>query len=203
MKGKLYEGSFAGCMGYLLRRAVLLGAKLAGFKGFCLFLGTALLCTGRIGEDVWLTLAVTLVCSASGIRVLDSLTEGADALNAKNALSERLGSPAGCKGMEGEKYENFGISAAASAAGRIFGWSARGGRGSGYDGRVSGPEAGANGREGAESTDSGGGASRSGEKNAERKGNKASGRAARDAGARGRDRIHGAIGAATRARGGE
>ena len=107
MTGKLYEGGIAGCLGYLLKRVVLLGAKLVGFKGFCLFLATALLCLGRIGEDVWLTLAVTLVCSASGIRVLDSLREGADALDAKNALSVRLAGRAGRTGISGGEYEGF------------------------------------------------------------------------------------------------
>lgn len=94
MKGSVYEGGISSCLGYLAKRAVLLAAKLLGFKGFCLFLATALLGLGRIGEDVWLTLAITLVCSASGIRVLDSFKEGTDALDAKNAIAARLGGPA-------------------------------------------------------------------------------------------------------------
>ena len=114
MTGKLYEGGFAGCLGYLSKRVILLGAKLVGFKGFCLFLGTLLLFMGRIGEDVWLTLAVTLVCSASGIRVLDSLREGTDALDAKNALSGRLLGRAGRKGMTEDEDEHEGSWRAAS-----------------------------------------------------------------------------------------
>lgn len=102
MKASLYEGGVAGCLGYLIKRAVLLVAKLLGFKGFCLFLATALLCLGKIGEDVWLTLAVTLVCSASGIRVMDSFREGADALAVRNLISARPSGSASVKGDDGE-----------------------------------------------------------------------------------------------------
>ncbi len=106
MKASLYDGSFADCLGYLSRRAVLLLAKLVGFKGFCLFLATLLLCLGKVGEDVWLTLLVTLVCSASGIRVLDSFKEGADVLDAKNFISAKLGKLAKMQGVYHETKES-------------------------------------------------------------------------------------------------
>lgn len=117
MKGSTYEGGLASCLGYLAKRAVLLAAKLLGFKGFCLFLATALLFLGRIGEDVWLTLAVTLVCSASGIRVLDSLREGSDAQDLKKFISARLEDRAGKKEELYETIRNDTLPAA-------FGWNA-------------------------------------------------------------------------------
>lgn len=73
MKISLYEKSLADCVSYCAKRFVLLFAKLAGLKGFCLFLGTALLCCHVIHEDVWLTIAVTVICSASGLRVFDAV----------------------------------------------------------------------------------------------------------------------------------
>lgn len=87
MKGEIYEKPFSASLSYLFKRFVLLAAKLLGFKGFCLFLATVLLCCGKLEQDVWLTLAVTLVCSASGIRVLDSFKEGYGTLDVKTIIS--------------------------------------------------------------------------------------------------------------------
>ncbi len=151
MKASVYEEGVMGCLHYLLKRGVLLAAKLVGFKGFCLFLGTLLLCMGKVGEDVWLTLAVTLVCSASGIRVVDSFMEGVDALDAKHAFSARLdgfdkfgrfdrvdglgrhGQFDGRVAGKEVKYEGIWSAAAAGAAaiGRVLGLSAFGGNAGG------------------------------------------------------------------------
>lgn len=180
MKASLYEGSFGSCLGYLLKRLVLLAAKLLGFKGFCLFLATLLLCLGRVGEDVWLTLVVTLVCSASGIRVLDSMKEGSEALDAKELISAKLGKRTGRRNGKTEVYdENFydGI------------WKSDGnGRTGGTDPALPYPGGGT-------AEQSAGGAAR---RAAERKGRRASVRAARSAGEKGRQRIREALEAAVR-----
>ena len=203
MKASLYDGSFGECLGYLFRRAVLLAAKLLGFKGFCLFLATLLLCLGRVGEDVWLTLVVTLVCSASGIRVFDSFKEGSDALDAKELISAKLGKLAKLAGRRNRKtggmYEAFygnvwkdddgaGADGAASAlpypGGGTAGQSASGGGPAG--GRSDKPA-------GGQAGSSESGAAR---RAAERKGRRASVRAARSAGEKGRQRIREALEAA-------
>ncbi len=208
MKASLYEGSFGSCLGYLLKRLVLLAAKLLGFKGFCLFLATLLLCLGRVGEDVWLTLVVTLVCSASGIRVLDSMKEGSEALDAKELISAKLGKLgkrakpgvfAGRRNGKTEVYdENFydGI------------WKSDGnGRTGGADPALPYPGGGtaeqsAGGAAGGGSSVAGnpvgGSPSGSARRAAERKGRRASVRAARSAGEKGRERIREALEAAVR-----
>ena len=183
MTGKLYEGGFSGCLGYLLKRAILLGAKLVGFKGFCLFLATALLFLGRIGEDVWLTLAVTLVCSASGIRVLDSIREGAGALDAKDALSGRLSGRAGGKGNYGGEYEGFWKDdSGAVAGGPAF--------------ALPGP--GGGGGKAAAAGSGGGDASEAARRAAGRRADKASRRAGGGLGEKGRERIRGILEEAAR-----
>lgn len=203
MKASLYDGSFGSCLGYLLKRLVLLAAKLLGFKGFCLFLATLLLCLGRVGEDVWLTLVVTLVCSASGIRVLDSMKEGSEALDAKELISAKLGKlgkRTGRRNGKTEVYdENFydGI------------WKSDGnGRTGGADPALPYPGGGtaelpSGGAAGGRSDKPTGGQADSSESGAarraaERKGRRASVRAARSAGEKGRERIREALEAAVR-----
>ena len=188
MKASLYDGSFGSCLGYLLKRLVLLAAKLLGFKGFCLFLATLLLCLGRVGEDVWLTLVVTLVCSASGIRVLDSIQEGSEALDAKELIAAKLGKlgkRTGRRNGKTEVYdENFydGI------------WKSDGdGHTGGTDPALPYPGGGT-----AEQSAGGGSTSGSAKRAAERKGRRASVRAARSAGKKGRERIREALEAAVR-----
>ena len=221
MKASLYDGSFGSCLGYLLKRLVLLAAKLLGFKGFCLFLATLLLCLGRVGEDVWLTLVVTLVCSASGIRVLDSMKEGSEALDAKELISAKLGKLgkrakpgvfAGRRNGKTEVYdENFYDGIWKSDGNGHTGGAASalpypGGGSSGQAFPPFGGPAGGGWADGGNSAAGGdpdgkpadgrtGGSAR---RAAERKGRRASVRAARSAGEKGRERIREALEAAVR-----
>lgn len=68
----LYEKTVQELLRYALKRLVMLGAKLLGFKSFCLALATVLLVRGIIGEDIWLYVLITVVCSASGLRIADA-----------------------------------------------------------------------------------------------------------------------------------
>ena len=212
MKASLYDGSFGSCLGYLLKRLVLLAAKLLGFKGFCLFLAPLLLCLGRVGEDVWLTLVVTLVCSASGIRVLDSMKEGSEALDAKELISAKLGKlgkRTGRRNGKTEVYdENFydGIwkSGGDGRTGRADpalpypgGGTAELPSGGGTAEQSAGGAAGGRSDKptGGQAGSSESGAAR---RAAERKGRRAASRAARSAGKKGRERIREALEAAAR-----
>lgn len=203
MKASLYEGSFGSCLGYLLKRLVLLAAKLFGFKGFCLFLATLLLCLGRVGEDVWLTLVVTLVCSASGIRVLDSMKEGSEALDAKELISAKLGKRGKRTGRRNGKtevydegvYDGFwkgdgnghtgGADPALPYPGGGTAEQSAGGAAGGRSDKPTGGQAG--------SSESG-----AARRAAERKGRRAASRAARSAGKKGRERIRAVLEAAAR-----
>ena len=69
----VYEKGWAYLAGYAGKRLVMLLAKLTGFKPFCLYLATFLLCRGIVGEEAWLTVMVTVICSASGLRLADTL----------------------------------------------------------------------------------------------------------------------------------
>jgi hypothetical protein len=68
----LYEKSVRELLRYVLKRFVMLGAKLLGFKSFCLALATVLLGRGIISGDIWLYVVITVVCSASGLRIADA-----------------------------------------------------------------------------------------------------------------------------------
>jgi hypothetical protein len=68
----LYEKTVRELLRYALKRLVMLGAKLLGFKSFCLVLATVLLVRGIISEDIWLYVLITVVCSASGLRIADA-----------------------------------------------------------------------------------------------------------------------------------
>ena len=190
MNGSLYDKGFSDCLGYMAKRAILLGGKLLGFKGFCLFLATFLLVMGRIGEDVWLTLAVTLVCSASGIRVVDCLREGADVLDSKKVIAGRLAGCAAAKEMEYEEDRDLDDDGAGS------GYAAAAGSGMvGGTGRAAGGVAAAGSGVGSGTGKAAGdaGATEAGRKAAARRARKAGKRAERGIGEFGRDRIRAAL----------
>ncbi|MBR1911270.1 MAG: hypothetical protein IJ828_02820 [Treponema sp.] len=67
----IYKMSFKELAGHLAKRALLLAAKLMGFKAFCLFLTTILLLHGFVDKDAWLTVIITVLCSASGVHIAD------------------------------------------------------------------------------------------------------------------------------------
>ena len=69
----VYKASYGKLTSHLVKRILLLLAKLMGFKAFCLFLATALLSKGYIENQDWLTVIITVICSASGIHIADSL----------------------------------------------------------------------------------------------------------------------------------
>lgn len=83
----VYEKDLGYVASYTGKRALMLVAKLAGFKPCCLYLATFLLYKGIVGEDVWLTVMVTVICSASGIRLADTLDA---ALTFRKGMARRL-----------------------------------------------------------------------------------------------------------------
>lgn len=67
-----YEKPFREIFAYLAKRVVMLFAKLCGFKSFCMLLSTVLLAAGIISEDAWLTITITVICAAGGLRLADT-----------------------------------------------------------------------------------------------------------------------------------
>jgi|WetSurMetagenome_2_1015567.scaffolds.fasta_scaffold81033_3 hypothetical protein len=67
----MYEKSFADIFTYLAKRAVMLIAKLLGFKTFCLMLTTVLLKYHIVSESVWQSVMITVICAAGGVRLAD------------------------------------------------------------------------------------------------------------------------------------
>jgi hypothetical protein len=68
----MYDKTFADVFAYLGKRIVMLAAKLCGFKSCCLMLATVLLEKGVIGDDVWLTVIITVICATGGLRLADA-----------------------------------------------------------------------------------------------------------------------------------
>ncbi len=71
-----YNASFKDLAVHLVKRAFMLGAKLLGFKAFCLFFTTVLLRQGIVDKDAWLTVIITVLCSASGVHIADNYITG-------------------------------------------------------------------------------------------------------------------------------
>ena len=71
----LYNFSFKGIFVYLAKRALLLFAKVLGFKSLCLALSTFLLSRKVIGEDSWLTIMIIVICATGGIHVADTVSD--------------------------------------------------------------------------------------------------------------------------------
>jgi hypothetical protein len=75
----MYEKSFADIFTYLAKRAVMLIAKLLGFKTFCLMLTTVLLKHHIVSENVWQSIMITVICAAGGMRLADAYSVAAAA----------------------------------------------------------------------------------------------------------------------------
>jgi hypothetical protein len=75
----IYEKTFRDIFAYLAKRAVMLAAKLIGFKSFCLMLTTIMLLHKIISEDVWQTVMITVICAAGGVRLADTYSSAAAA----------------------------------------------------------------------------------------------------------------------------
>ncbi|MCR5762792.1 MAG: hypothetical protein K6G00_05340 [Treponema sp.] len=80
----IYKASVKELLAHLAKRALVLAAKLLGFKAFCLFLTTVLLRQGIVDKEAWLTVIITVLCSASGVHIADRLgTGGKGIINSK------------------------------------------------------------------------------------------------------------------------
>ena len=69
----MYEKTIPELGKYIVKRFCMLVAKLTGFKAICLFLATVLLCLGIINSDIWLSVMLTVICTTSGLKIMDSL----------------------------------------------------------------------------------------------------------------------------------
>jgi len=70
-KVNVYEMSFGGILMYVLKRFLLLVAKLAGLKGVCLCAGFMLFMEGRISGTVLVSIMGLVLCNASGQHFAD------------------------------------------------------------------------------------------------------------------------------------
>lgn len=70
----IYDKTFKKLLDNIAKRLLILIAKLLGFKAFCLFLTTILLKSGLVSKEEWLTVMITIVCSASGIHIADNFS---------------------------------------------------------------------------------------------------------------------------------
>lgn len=69
----MYEKTVPELGSYIIKRFCMLIAKLTGFKSICLVLTTVLLCLKIIDAEIWLRVMLTVICTTSGLRVMDSL----------------------------------------------------------------------------------------------------------------------------------
>ena len=100
----IYKASFKELAVHLAKRAFVLAAKLLGFKAFCLFFTTVLLQQGIVDKDAWLTVIITVLCSASGIHIADRFIIGG-----KNDYAKKnSGYPSGTGGAS--YYGRSGVS---------------------------------------------------------------------------------------------
>ena len=83
----MYEKTIPQLWTYIAKRFFMLIAKLTGFKSFCLALATILLCYNVIGSDIWVTVMVTVLCSTSGLKIVDSLDIANRSKNAKTSFN--------------------------------------------------------------------------------------------------------------------
>ena len=68
----IYDMNFKGILVYLLKRFLLLIAKLTGMKGVCLCLGTGLFLKEKISSAVFASIIGIVLCNASGQHIVDS-----------------------------------------------------------------------------------------------------------------------------------
>lgn len=94
----MYEKPFGDIFRYLAKRAVMLAAKLLGFKTFCLMLTTVLLKHHIVSEDVWQSVMITVICAAGGVRLADAYSLA--------AAARRTGGRAGAR-FRREEEENY------------------------------------------------------------------------------------------------
>lgn len=71
----LYNFTFRGIFSYIAKRAMMLLAKILGFKSLCLVFSTFLLYKKIINEDSWLTIMIIVLCASSGIHVADTVSD--------------------------------------------------------------------------------------------------------------------------------
>jgi hypothetical protein len=95
----MYDKSFADIFTYLAKRAVMLIAKLLGFKTFCLMFTTVLLKHHIVSESVWQSVMITVLCAAGGVRLAD-IYSAATAARKPGSRTEPL-----AKQEEEETYE--------------------------------------------------------------------------------------------------
>lgn len=69
----VYSMSFGTICTYLIKRVLLLAAKLAGLKGFCLCIALALFLSGKISGTMLISVMGLVLCNAGGQHIAESI----------------------------------------------------------------------------------------------------------------------------------
>ena len=78
-----YSMSFRKVLVYFFKRMLLLAAKLAGLKGFCLCIALALFLGGKLSGTMLVSVMGLVLCNAGGQHIAESL-------NSRNENSEEV-----------------------------------------------------------------------------------------------------------------
>ena len=110
----MYEKNFTDIFIYIVKRAVMLIAKLLGFKTFCLMFTTVLLKHHIVSESVWQSVMITVICAAGGVRLADIYSTAAAARKPGSRTGTQAKQEEETYETEGHQYETAGSTVSAS-----------------------------------------------------------------------------------------
>lgn len=87
----VYDMNFGGVLAYLGKRVLLLVAKLAGLKGFCLCIALALFLSGKINGALLVSVMGLVLCNAGGQHIAENLSSRKETVTEEEEHEEQTG----------------------------------------------------------------------------------------------------------------